>query len=341
MGLAASLDGGLALRELERRATNALFKCHFERSEKLLLRNLCGWCLCVFLVLGLPFVCFAQEIVPRRWSHLPIDANFAGGGYAYTEADISIDPVLRIENVEMELHTWAVRYIRTFELFQKSARIGFTQGFQEGRWSGTVDGTSKSITRSGLSDSVVRFAINLYGAPPLEGKEFVAYQAGADVETIVGTALVVHFPTGDYMDDKLINLGTNRFTFRPQLGVVHNRGKWSMELTGAVWLHTDNDDFFNGNRLETDPFYTFQTHLDYTFRPRLWAAASAGYGYGGESTVSGVDKNDRRENLVWALSLGFPITRQFGVKVAYVGTRTQASVGQDSDSIAAGLSVFW
>ncbi|MGB5992915.1 MAG: transporter, partial [Desulfobacterales bacterium] len=122
-------------------------------------------------------------------------------------------------------------------------------------------------------------------------------------------------PTGDYMEDKLINLGKNRFTFRPQLGVVHNRGKLSMELTGSVWLYTDNDDFFNGNKLEQDPYYTIQTHLIYTFRPGLWTAASAGDGYGGESTVSGVKKNDRRENLAWALSFGCPITRQLGVKV--------------------------
>ena len=67
--------------------------------------------------------------------------------------------------------------------------------------------------------------MNLYGAPPLKGKEFAAYRAKVDVETIVGTALVVHLPTGDYMDDKLINLGSNRFTFWPQFGVVHNRGK--------------------------------------------------------------------------------------------------------------------
>jgi len=307
----------------------------------MLLKNLCGWCLCVFLVLGLPFLCLAQELEPRRWSHLPIGTNFAGGGYAYTEADISFDPVLRIDDVKMEMHTWAVKYIRTFGLFQKSARIGFTQGFQEGRWTGLLDGVPKSVKRSGLTDSVLRFAINLYGAPPLKGKEFAAYRARADVETIVGTALVVQLPTGDYMDDKLINLGTNRFTFRPQLGVVHNRGKWSMELTGAVWLYTDNDDFFNGNKLEKKPLYTFQTHLIYTFRPGLWAAASAGYGYGGESTVNGVDKNDRRENLAWALSLGYPITRQLGVKVAYLGTRTQESVGQDTDSIAVGFSIFW
>jgi hypothetical protein len=307
----------------------------------MLLKNLYIWCLYVFLILGLPSLCLAQELEPRRWSHLPTGKNFAGGGYVYTEANILFDPVLRIENVEMEMHTWALKYIRTFELFQKSARVDVTQGYQEGRWTGLVDGVPSSIKRNGLSDSVLRFAINLYGAPPLEGKEFSAYRAKVDVETIVGTALVVQLPTGDYMDDKLINLGTNRFTFRPQFGVVHNRGKWSMELTGAVWLYTDNDDFFNGNKLEQDPYYTIQTHLIYTFRPGFWTAASAGYGYGGESIVSGVEKNDRRETLAWALSFGFPITRQLGVKVIYLATRSQKSIGQDTDSIGGAFSILW
>ena len=56
---------------------------------------------------------------------------------------------------------------------------------------------------------------------------------------------------------------------------------------------------------------------------------------------SGVEKNDRKKNLAWAFSFGFPITRQLGVKVAYLATRTQESIGQDSDSIGAAFSIFW
>jgi len=298
-------------------------------------------CLCVFLILGLPILCLSQELEPRRWSHLPTGKNFVGGGYVYTKADIFFDPVLRIEDAEMEMHTWAFKYIRTFELLQKSARVDFTQGYQEGRWDGLLNGAPASTKRSGLTDSILRFAINWYGAPPLKIKEFKAYRAKIDVETIFGTALVVHLPTGEYMSDKFINLGTNRFTFRPQIGVVHNRGKWSFELTTAVWLYTDNNDFYNGSKLEQDPYFTSQIHLVYTFRPGLWASASAGYGYGGESTIDGIEKNDRRENLAWALSVGCPITRQLGVKFVYLSSRTQKSIGQDTDSIGVSFNIFW
>ena len=310
-------------------------------AHRMLLKNLCGWSLCVFLIVALPFLCLAQELEPRRWSHLPTGANFAGAGYVYTEADISFDPILRIEDGKMELHTWAVKYIRTFELFEKSARIGLAQAYQRGRWHGLVDGVPKSVRRGGLSDSVMRFAVNLYGAPPLKGKEFAEYRAKVHDETIIGTALEVQLPTGEYQDGKLINLGTNRYTFRPQFGVVHNRGKWSMELTGSVYLYTDNKDFFDGNKLESDPFYTLQTHLVYNFRPGLWASAGAGYGYGGEDSVNGENKGDTKENIGWVFSFGYPITPYFGVKVAYLGIRSQKSIGQDSDSIGVAFSAFW
>ncbi len=297
---------------------------------------------CLFLqLLFFAWPCLADELEPKRWSHLPIDTNFIGTGYAYTEANIALDPVLKIEDGQMEMHTWAAKYIRTFALFEKTARIDFLQAYQKGRWSGLLDGVPKTISRSGWSDTLIRFAINLYGAPPLQSKEYAAYRAKTAVETIVGAGLSVQLPTGAYMDDKLINLGTNRFTFRPQFGVVHTRGKWSTETTGVVEISSCNNEFFNGNKLKQDPLYIIHGHLIYTFRPGVWAGASAGYDYGGRSTLNGTRKDDRKQNLLWALSFGAPITRQLGVKVAYVGTRTQENTGIESDTITIGISAFW
>lgn len=295
----------------------------------------------VLLLLSCARPCFADELEPRRWAHIPINTNFIGAGYAYTEADIGLDPVLKLENVQMEMESWIAKYIRTFSLLDKTARIDVLQAYQEGRWTGLLDGAPKEAKRSGWSDTLVRFAVNLYGAPPLEGEEYARYRAATDVETIVGAGLSVQLPTGDYMDDKLINLGTNRFTFRPQLGVVHTRGKLSLETTGYVALYTDNNDFFNGMQLEQDPLYVINGHLVYTLRPGVWAGVSAGYDYGGRSTVDGIEKDDRKQDLIWAVSIGFPINRHLGVKLGYLANRTQESTGSDADTFALGLSAFW
>ncbi|MGB5884691.1 MAG: transporter [Desulfobulbales bacterium] len=298
-----------------------------------------GFLLQLFFVLSSS--CLGEELEPRQWAHIPIDTNFIGSGYGYTQADIDFDPVLKIENGQMEMHTWAARYIRSFALFEKTARIDLLQTYQEGRWTGLLDGVPATVRRSGWSDTNLRFAINLYGSPPLQGKEYAAYRAAAAVETIVGAGLSVQLPTGDYMDDKLINLGTNRFTFRPQFGVVHSWGNWSLEATGLVALYTDNNEFYNGNKLEQDPLYIIHSHLIYTFRAGVWAGASGGYDYGGRSTVNGIRKDDLKQDLAWAFSFGFPVSRHLGAKMSYVGIRTQEPTGSDSDTYIVGLSAFW
>jgi hypothetical protein len=285
--------------------------------------------------------CHAMELEPRQWSHLPVGSNFAGIGYAYTRADISLDPVLKLEDVEMTLQTWAGKYIRTFELFEKSARVDLVQAYQKGRWTGLLDGTPASTSRSGWSDTFARFAVNLYGAPPLNRSEFAAYRAGLQEDTIVGMGLVIRLPTGEYMDDRLINLGQNRFAFRPQIGVSHTRGAWTVEATGEVAFYTENDEFFNGNRLEQEPVYLVHGHLIHTFRPGLWVSASLGYDYGGENRVNGIDKGDNKQDIGWALSVACPINRQSGFKVAYIGTRRLETTGLDSDTLTASISFSW
>ena len=195
----------------------------------------------------------AQELEPRAWAHLPLDTNFLGVAYAHTTGNIAFDPVLRIEDASVELDTLLVRYIRSFESFGRTARLDLWTAHQQGEWSGLLDGQPAAVSRSGATDSVVRLAINLHGAPPLRGKAYADYRAGTREETLVGAAVSLILPTGEYFEDKLINLGSNRYTLRPQLGVLHTRERWSIEVSGAVWFTTRNDAFFNGNTLELDP----------------------------------------------------------------------------------------
>jgi hypothetical protein len=292
---------------------------------------------------GLASTVAAEDLEPRRWNHLPVGLDVFGAGYAYTEADIGFDPVLQLDHVEMEMHSWVAKYVHTFALFDKSARIEIAQGWQHGRWKGLLSGAPASTERDGLSDTIARFAMNLYGAPPLAGREFAAYRADHSFETIVGAAVVAQFPTGDYHSDRLINLGSNRYTVTPQLGVQHNWGDLSFEYTGSVWFYTDNDDFYGGNTLEKDPLFALQGHLVYHLpaAPKVWGSISGAYTYGGETAVNGVDSDDLDENLIFALSIGFPLYGPLSGKLAWVGSRTQADTGMDSDSLVAAVSLTW
>jgi len=300
-----------------------------------------GLALTLFVLASPGGGCHAQELEPRRWSHLPIDTNFFSIVYGRKDAQIDFDPVLRIENATQEMQTIAAAYTRTFELVGKVARFDLLQAWSDGEWAGSLDGMPASTRRQGLADTRVRLSMDLLGAPPLAGEEYAAYRAKSTAETIVGVGLAIELPTGQYDDGKLINLGSNRFGFNPQLGVVHSRGDWSLEATGSVWLYTANDSFFHGNKLEQQPLWALQAHVTHDFTPRLWLTGSAGYELGGRTSINGEQNDDRRKDSLWALTAGYALTNHLALKAGYVGKRHRARIGSDSDAFFLGISAFW
>jgi hypothetical protein len=291
------------------------------------------------LLLALPMHGLAQEIEPRRWTHIPTGANFIGGGYGFTEGKLFINQALLIEDAEAEINTIGLSYIRSFGLFGKSARIDIKAPYNIGRWQGLVDGELVSTERSGFADPSIRLSVNLSGAPALAPKEFAAFKP----RPIVGAGIRVVLPWAKYEPGRAINLGTNRWMIVPQLGVTRSYGKIQAELTGAVWLFGDNNKSGSaGDALrEQAPFYAIQSHLIYNIRRGLWTSLSAGYGTGGKTTVNGVEQDDRQGNFSWAASLGYSINRYQGVKIAFVSGKTVENTGVDFDTISLGYSYMW
>jgi hypothetical protein len=200
-------------------------------------------------------------------------------------------------------------------------------------------GEPASVQRKGLGDPRVRLSVNLLGAPALRGKEFHSYRVSHPENTVVGAALAIGLPLGEYKQDKLLNLGENRFVIRPQLGFVHTRGHWSYELTGSVFLYTDNDEFFGNNKREQDPLYALQTHIVYFSPQHWWVSLGAAHDRGGESRVNGEKKDDQKRDLLFGISAGYSISPNSSVKLAYVGSRTYEDVGMDSDSVVLACSI--
>lgn len=277
----------------------------------------------------------AQDLEPRRWSPLPTGVTFAGVGLGYSQGDIFLDPVLQIEDADFNVTLGVAAYVRTFGLFGKSARFDLQVPYMSGTWEGLVDGEFTRVNRDGFGDPRFRLSMLLYGAAAETPQEFAKSEKS---NTVVGVAIAVTAPLGEYFPDKLINLGANRWVIRPQLGVTHTRGKWAYELTGSAFLFTDNDDFYNDTELENDPLYALQGHLIYTFRPGLWTSLSTAYGTGADPKISGVPKDVVSKNWLTAMSVGLPISRRNGVQFTYLRTRTQESTGADSETLVLSYS---
>ena len=122
----------------------------------------------ILLFIALTTFCnelLCQELEPRRWSHLPTGVNFMALGTAYTFGEINFDPVLLIEDSEVDSVTIAAGYIRTFDLFGKSARIDFMLPYAKGHWQGLLNDEPDSLYRQGFADARLRLSVNLIGAP--------------------------------------------------------------------------------------------------------------------------------------------------------------------------------
>ncbi len=287
-------------------------------------------CILAMLLLLPVTEAFSQDLEPRRWTPLPPGINVIGAGIVGTEGDVFFDPALQVENAEVDANTIAVSYVRSFRLLGRLARFDVAVPWQHARWSGLLEGQPASATRVGLLDPTVRLSVILAGAER---------DPAVPSHTVLGAAIAVTAPFGEYLEDKLLNLGQNRWVFRPQIGVVHTRGQWSYELTGSVFFYTDNDEFFGGATRKQDPLYAVQGHMIRAFgKPGYWAALSIGYGGNGQSIIDSNRVDDSQRRALSALSFGMPLGSNQSLKFAYVRSRTNTSKGSDTDSLAIGWS---
>jgi hypothetical protein len=147
-------------------------------------------------------------------------------------------------------------------------------------------------------------------------------------------------PTGQYDDSRLVNIGTNRWSFKPEVGVSKALGPWTLEVAAAATLYTDNPDFFGGNKRSQAPLYSAQGHVIYGLRSAIWASIDATYFTGGRTTVSGTRNNDLQQNWRVGGTLAFPVDRRNSIKL-YGSSGVSARTGNNYDLIGIAWQYRW
>jgi len=288
------------------------------------------------LLLGAVQATTAQQLEPRAYSPAPVGVNFFGMAYFYSSGGVALDPSVPIENVVARIQSVVPFYGRSFDLFGRLANVGLIVPFAHADMHGDVQDQARAIDRTGFGDPAFRFAVNLIGMPALTPKEFAARKP----ETTLGASLVVTPPLGQYDPAKLINLGTNRWAFKPELGLSQPLGHWDLELYAGVWLFTANDNFYGGQVRRQEPMFTTQAHVVYTFLPRLWLALDYTYYAGGSTTLNGQKKNDRQDNSRTGVTLALPVNPQQSLKMTWArGVTTR--IGDSYDTIGVAWQYVW
>jgi len=271
----------------------------------------------IFIVIILSFTktVSAQDLDPRAYARVPVDASVLIAGFNYTYGSVVLDPTLPIKDLEAKVSSPILGIARTFSLFGLTSQAYVALPYSWAEASGNVLGEDSSITRNGFGDTRFRVSVLFLGAPAATVDEF----SKSSPQTVLGASLTVTAPTGQFFNDKLINLGTNRWSFKPEIGLSYMVSKqWFIDLYAGAWFFTDNSSFYPGNSVRSqDPLLTFQTHVSYNFNPLMWAAIDFTYYTGGQSSVNDVYNDDRQNNSRVGATFNFPVSRVSAIKLAY------------------------
>jgi hypothetical protein len=288
------------------------------------------------LLLAAAVAARAQEIEPRAYSNVPVGVNFLIVGYARSDGGLATDPSLALENADLRSDAMALAWARGIDVLGRSGKIDLLVPFGQVR--GTAEYAGEPVERdiSGAGDPRLRFSVNLYGAPALTVAELASWKQ----DLIVGWSVQVAAPLGQYDSSRLVNIGSNRWMARTELGLSQAIGRWTFELAGALTLFEDNDDFFGGRTREQDPVYSVQGGVVYGFPRGIWMALNGTYYTGGRTEVDGERRNDLQENSLAALTLALPLGRKDSLKL-YASTGLATRIGSDADTLGVAWQHRW
>jgi hypothetical protein len=260
-------------------------------------------------------VCHGQDLSPRAYVITPVNGNAIILTYAFNDGNVLFDPALPITGGQGKINSAVLTYYYSGDFFGRSFNVTASLPYALGNFKGTFLNNEVSLYRSGLLDSVYRFSINLKGGPAMSPREYSKWRQ----KTLIGASIRVVAPTGQYDPARLINQGSNRWAFKPEIGLSKRWGKWVVDGYVGVWFFTQNTHFYPGkNSLSQQSTGAFETHLSYDVKQRLWFSLDGNYWVGGRSIMNGVlNPQSFQNNSRIGVTASFPISKQQSLKLSY------------------------
>jgi len=291
------------------------------------------------VILALPLLptwASAQELTPGAYWPLPVPVNILTIVYSLNVGDVAFDPAFPADDSRATINTMVVAYTRTLSIAGRSANVALQLPVLGGHVEGLYQGVPTERERFGLGDARLTFGVNLYGAQAMTRQERASWK----MRTLVGASLTVASPSGQYDDTQIINLGSNRWSVKPEIGVSRAAGRWIVEAMAGVWLFTDNANFSDGHLREQDPIASVQAHVWYRFGPTMFLAADANFYRGGRTTVDGVKHFDVQRNARVGWTFSWALDQRRSLRASF-SRGAYTTIGGDFTSIAVAYNYAW
>jgi hypothetical protein len=279
-------------------------------------------CGIVLLISGLfPPVCRAQDLAPRAYIITPVHSNAVTLSYAYLDGTVTFDGTVPITGASARFNVSVFNYSHSLSFFGRTSSFLVSLPYAVGNFRGKVVGAEALAYRSGLLPASLRFSVNLKGGSAMNAEEFSKWKQ----KTVLGVSLRLVPLTGQYDSRKLINLGTNRWAFKPELGYSRRWGHWLLDIYGGAWFYTENPEFFSHNQFSPgtntqsqSPIGSFEGHLSYDFMPRLWVSLDGNYWFGGRTSLNGLESPATLQgNSRLGFTASVPLTKHQSLKLSY------------------------
>jgi hypothetical protein len=290
--------------------------------------------LCVFAIYSSHV--WAQSLEPRSYSETPVGLNFLIAGDNYIEGSVSFDPTLPVTDAHLHANSEIFAYSHTWDAWGDSAKFDVTLPVVSLAGSALLEGRQRTREIAGLGDPSFLVSINLLGAPALTLKEFAGYRQ----DLILGASLLVTVPEGQYDPTKLVNIGSHRWSFKPEIGISKALDRWTFDFYTSATIYTANDDYVNGGTLQQAALYAAQGHTMYDFPNGIWLAVDGTFYWGGRTTTNGV-----RSDLVQGVSrvgatLALPVNRHNSLKL-YAGAGTSSRTHSSYNDVGIAWQYRW
>jgi hypothetical protein len=302
-------------------------------------RLVVAWSAC-----SINMLCQAQDLSPHAYVITPVHSNAINLTYSFFDGNILFDGSLPITGARGRVNVSILSYYHSFSFFGRSANFTAFLPYGVGTFQGEVVGAETRAYRSGLLPANLRLSINLVGGPAMKPDEFGRWRQ----RTILGVSIRVVPNTGQYDPTKLLNFGTNRWAFKPELGYSTRRGHWILDAYGGVWFFTTNPEFFSHNQFNPgtstqaqSPTGSFEGHLSYDFKPRLWVSLDGNYWFGGASRLNGVvNPSTTQRNSRIGITASIPLTSRQSLKCSY-SDGAYIRYGGNFQNISLGWQYSW
>jgi hypothetical protein len=282
----------------------------------------------------------AQDLSPRAYVITPLHSNAVTVTYAYYTGSLLFNGAAPISGATGTYSVPAITYYHSFGMFGRSANLNVALPYAIGTFQGEVVGVGRQVYRSGLVDTTFRLSVNLKGGPAMEAREYAKWNE----KTLLGLSLKMIAPTGQYDPNKLISWGSNRWAFKPEFGYSRRRKHFVLDAYAGVWLYTTNPHYFSafGPQPQSEkPIGSFEGHLSYDFKPRLWVSLDGNFWFGGITSLSGIanlDTSQRSSRI--GVTASFPLTKYQSIKFSYADG-TYVRFGGNYQTVSAAWQYSW